>query len=566
MKKSFIKLGASMALGSALLLSQVGTAQAFSFHQGELRGAFDTDLTYGIAMRTEDADSNNLGAYGNRNFDEAGDVFSNAIRGSSTLSLEYKNVGLLVRGNYFYDSVYDNENLAKDSQDKLVSEGAFTDAFVYGYFGDNDQINIRLGKQVISWGENTFIQGSINDINTVDLNKLRQPGRALKDAFIGTNAAYISVNIGDEWTVESFYLFDFDPIELDPAGSFWTTLDGVGKGGGFDGAGNGVLGEASGAPGPFDPIFGVGACISPDGVHCGLVSGRLSQVGSKWAKGGQYGLAIRKFIPDLFNGSEIAFYYQNLHDHLPIISTYYGTGTYFLEYLENIERLGVSFNTNIEGWVVAGEYHVRFDAPVQMTAPVLQGVAGGFAAGPLGIANPGFAVGDHVKGYELIDRHQLQMTFQRIWGVGFMGADANSTLLEVAYGWADGLPKKNEALGAAPGVRTVFTPQVTDHFWGFQVKQSLTYEAALFNVASVSPFVAFKYDVEGVSTEIVPLFVDDRKALTLGVNFGYGGGKWTGGVSWTMFDGANAMLNQAASRLNGRTDRDFVQANVSYSF
>lgn len=562
-KHSFFKTSAGL-VAFVLLIAQGTLAHAFSFHHGELKGAFDTDLTYGIAMRTEDADKDNRQAYGNRNFDEAGDVFSNAIRGSSTLSLDYKNVGLLVRGNYFYDSVYDNENLAKDAQDKLVTEGAFTDAFVYGYFGDNDQINIRLGKQVISWGENTFIQGSINDINTVDLNKLRQPGRALKDAFIGTNAAYVSLNFGEDWTVESFYLFDFDPIELDPAGGFFTTLDGVGKGGGFDDAGNGVLGEASGAPGPFDSPFG--ACISADDIHCGLVSGRLVQTGAKWAKGGQYGLAIRKFIPELFNGSEVAFYYQNLHDHLPIISTYYGTGQYFLEYVENIERLGVSFNTNIEGWVVAGEYHVRFDAPVQMTAPVLQGVANGFAEGPLGIANPGYAVGDHVKGYELIDRHQLQMTFQRIWGVGFMGADANSTLLEVAYGWADGLPKKNEQLGVAPGVRTVFTPQVTDHFWGFQVKQSLTYEAALFNVASVSPFVAFKYDVEGVSNEIVPLFVDDRKALTLGVNFGYGGGTWTGGLSWTMFDGSNSQINQAGSRLNGRTDRDFVQANVSYSF
>jgi len=561
MKKSIIKSSAGIALGSALLLSQIGTAQAFSFNQGELRGAFDTDLTYGIAMRTEDADKNNLQAYGNRNFKDAGDVFSNAIRGSSTFALDYKNVGMLVRGNYFYDNAYDGERLARDAEDKLVSEFTFTDALVYAYFGDNDQLNIRLGKQVISWGENTFIQGSLNDINTVDLNKLRQPGKALKDAFVGTNAAYASYNIGDEWTVEGFYLFNFDPLITDPAGSFFATLDGVGAGGGFDGAGNGVLGEN--LPGPFGTP--AGACISYDSVHCGLVGGNLVQVGTKWAKGGQYGLAIRKFMPGLFNGSEIAFYYQNLHDHLPIISTYNETGTYFLEYLENIERLGVSFNTNIAGWVIAGEYHVRKDAPIQMTAPVFNGLAGAGGA-LLGVPCTGSncAVGDYRQGYELIDRHQLQMTFQRIWGVGFMGADANSTLLEVAYGWADGLPDKNEALGNS--ARTVFTPQVTDHFWGFQVKQSLTYEAALFNVASVSPFIAFKYDVEGVSTEIVPLFVDDRKALTIGANFGYGGGTWSGGVSWTMFDGANAMLNQAGSRLNGRTDRDFIQANVSYSF
>ncbi|MEH6502797.1 MAG: DUF1302 family protein [Cycloclasticus sp.] len=556
-KHSFFKTSAGLALGCALLAIQVAQVHAFSFHHGELKGSFDTDLTYGIAMRTEDADSNNLGAYGNRNFKDAGDVFSNAIRGSSTLSLDFRNVGLLVRGNYFYDNAYDQEKLAKDARDKLVTEGAFTDAFVYGYFGDNDQINIRLGKQVISWGENTFIQGSINDINTVDLNKLRQPGRALKDAFIGTNAAYISLNFLEDWTVESFYLFDFDPIELDPAGGFFTTLDGVGKGGGFDGAGNGVLGENVG---PFGSPSG--ACVSHDGIQCGLVGGSLVQVGSKWAKGGQYGLAIRKFFPELFNGSEIAVYYQNLHDHVPMISTYYNTGTYFLEYVENIERLGVSFNTNIEGWVIAGEYHVRKDAPIQMTGPVLNGLG----AGPFfGVNCGGCVVGDEIKGYDLVDRHQLQMTFQRIWGVNdWLGADANSTLMEVAYGWVDDLPKKNEAL-IGP-FRTVFTPQVTEHFWGFQIKQAITYEAALFNVASLSPFIAFKWDVDGVSNEIVPLFVDDRKALTLGVNFGYGGGKITGGVSWTIFDGANAMLNQAGSRLNGRTDRDFVQANVSYSF
>ena len=559
MKKSIKKSSMGVALSSALLLSQFGTAQAFNFRHGELRGAFDTDITYAIAARTEDADSNNFGAYGNRTFDEAGDIYSNAIRGSSTLSLEYGDFGMLARGNYFYDHVYDNENLADKAHDKLARDFTLTDLMFYGYFGDNDQVNIRIGKQVISWGENTFIQGSINDINTVDFNKLRQPGRALKDAFLGTNAAYISWNIDDEWTIESFYLFEFDEIQLDPAGSFFTTLDAVGDGGGFDSAGNGVLGEF--LPGPFGTPSG--ACISPDGGHCGLVGGNLVRVKDEFAKGGQYGLAIRKFIPDLFNGSEIAFYYQNLHDHVPMISTYYNTGTFFLEYVENIERFGVSFNTNIEGWVVAGEYHVRKDAPIQMTAPVLNGLAGA-GGGLFGVACPGCAPGDYLKGYEEVDRHQLQMTFQRIWGVGFMGADANSTLMEVAYGWVDGLPDKNEPIGG--GFRSVFNPQVTEHFWGFQVKQSLTYEAALFNVASVSPFVAFKYDVDGVSNEIVPLFVDDRKALTLGVNFGYGGGTWTGGVSWTMFDGANGMLNQAGSRLNGRTDRDFVQANVSYSF
>ena len=566
MKKSIIKSSAGIALGSALLLSQIGTAQAFSFHQGELRGSFDTDVTYGISMRTEDADSDNFGAYGNRIFKDAGDVFSNSIRGSSTLSLEYGDYGMLARGNYFYDYAYDNEDLADQAHDKLVRDLSLTDLMFYGYFGDNDQVNVRVGKQVISWGENTFIQGSINDINTVDVNKLRQPGLALKDAFIGTNAAYVSWNIDDEWTIESFYLFEFDQIQLDPAGSYFAGLDAVGAGGGFDTAGDGVVGGV--ATGAANLPFGApsGACISPDQLDdCGLVGGSLVRVGDKFAEGGQYGLAIRKFFPEVFGGTELALYYQSLHDNTPMISTFYGTGQFFLEYVENIERIGMSFNTNISGWAIGGEYHVRKDAPIQMTGGVLSGLgaAGPFPAG-LGLCGT-CAVGDEVTGYDFVDRHQMQMTFQRIWGVGFMDADANSTLLEVAYGWVDDLPTKNEPI-VGGAFRSVFNPQVTESFWGFQIKQSLTYEAALFNVASVSPFIAFKYDVEGVSNEIVPLFVDDRKALTIGANFGYGGGTWAGGVSWTIFDGQNGMLNQAGSRLNGKTDRDFVQANISYSF
>jgi len=109
---------------------------AFSFHQGNLKGRFDTDITYGVSMSSEDADKANLSAYGNHLFNDAGDIFSSVIRGSSTLALDYKNVGLLIRSNYFYDYQYDQAKLAEKAKDKLVDDISFTDAFVYGYFGD----------------------------------------------------------------------------------------------------------------------------------------------------------------------------------------------------------------------------------------------------------------------------------------------------------------------------------------------------------------------------------------------------------------------------------------------
>ncbi len=535
-------------LSSFLLLFTL-SAHAFSFHQGSLRGSFDTDLTYGLSIRTEDADTANLGAYGNRNFNHAGDLFSHSIKASSTLALDYKNTGLLIRGNYYYDAQYDQETLAKDARDQLVSHAALTDAFIYGYFGSKEQINVRLGKQVISWGENTFIQGALNDINTVDVNQLRQPGIALKDAFIGTNAAYVSWSINPQWTVESFYLLDFTPIETDPAGAFFSTLDAIGEGGGYDGAGDGTLD---------------GACLSPDGFSCGL--GALTKSSTQYAKGAQYGFALRRFFPMLFNGSEIAVYYQNLHDHLPTISSYYGQGQFFLEYVENIERFGVSFNTNISKWAISGEYSLRKDAPIQLSDAIIAANTGGVPIGQCALG--ACALGQTVRGYDTLDRHQVQMTFQRIWGVNYtLGADDSSSIIEIAYGWLSGMPNNPILDSAITGpTRTLFNSQVSQRFGGFQLQHSLTYNSALFKVINLTPYVALKYDVKGVSNEISPIFVEDRKALTLGINASYGSEIVTAGLSWTMFDGSNALVNEGGSRLNDSTDRDFIQANISYAF
>ncbi len=51
------------------------------------------------------------------------------------------------------------------------SSGAmFLDSFVYhNYTLDDLAGNVRLGKQVVSWGESTFISNGINAINPVDV-------------------------------------------------------------------------------------------------------------------------------------------------------------------------------------------------------------------------------------------------------------------------------------------------------------------------------------------------------------------------------------------------------------
>lgn len=538
----------TVCLVFAWLILLAAPVSAFNFKVGGVKGALDTDLTYGLQYRTEDAAAENTGAYGNRVlYPDRGDIFSNQVRASVTLALEYgKNYGALFRGNTFFDFEANDADLRGKAKDELESQNNLTDAYVYGYFGDNQQVTVRIGKQVISWGENTFLQGSLNDINTVNLNSLRQPGRQLKDAFVGTNAFYVTYNFLENWTLEGFYLLDFDPIELDPMGSIWTTLDGAAVGGGKDGDGDGVMD---------------GRCLSLDGRPCDLFGGGLTRISDNQAsKGGQFGLALRRFIPGLFNGTEVAFYYQNLHDHGPMVSGYQGTGQYFLDYAEDIERYGASFNTNIGGWAMGGEYSFRNGAPMQLTSPLVAS---------LNIPpNQGPGLGSYQKGYMELDRHQVQFTFQRVWGVVHaIGADGSMTLAEVAYGWIDNLPAdKTNLFEVYAGPNKV--GDITNNFTTFQILQNVSYNAALFNLIEVSPFVAYKWDIDGFSQELGAgkLFVEDRQALTLGVNFGYQGGRYRGGISWTTFSGRNNERNAAGGRLNGRTDRDYVAISIGASF
>ncbi|MFT8046915.1 DUF1302 domain-containing protein, partial [Salmonella enterica subsp. enterica serovar Enteritidis] len=77
--------------------------------------------------------------------------------------------------------------LFKDISDSNRKEAAqssgaqILDAFVYHNYSVGDLPGtVRLGKQVVSWGESTFIGNSINSINPLDAAAFRRPGAEIK--------------------------------------------------------------------------------------------------------------------------------------------------------------------------------------------------------------------------------------------------------------------------------------------------------------------------------------------------------------------------------------------------
>src|SRR5262245_52833489 len=176
------------------------------------------------------------------------------------------------------------------------------------------QLHVRLGNQVVNRGESTFIQGGINAaINHFDVAALRVPGAELREAYLPQEMAKVSFGLTDNLTAEGIALFDWDPTQPEPVGTYFSSNDFVPRGGHRVFLGFGAFSDQgtdfTSLGGPFIENFQA-------------VPREPTTVPSD---SGQYGLSLRWFLPDFAQGTELGFYYVNYHSKLPVISGRAGT-------------------------------------------------------------------------------------------------------------------------------------------------------------------------------------------------------------------------------------------------
>ncbi|MDF1818681.1 MAG: DUF1302 family protein [Immundisolibacteraceae bacterium] len=520
------KVSSAAACFTGALLYSTMTQAAVEFSIGEIEAALSSTVTYGVSWRVGGADAETLNGGGNANFD-ATDIVSNRFTGSHDLELTLKNYGAFFRVNYFYDHANDDLDPrtsaagvinTRDSDDTSVNDLSMLDAYVYGYwdlFGG--KFNARFGEQVISWGESTFIGNNLNEINTFDVTKIRAPGVELKDALLPNMAAYAAWQSFGGLSVEAFTLFDFDEVQLDAAGTFWNTLVGVGDG--------------------------------------GLSLGPLSRRGNQYAKdSGQFGIAVRYFAAGLGEGVDFGSYYMKLHAHNPILSGIAGGG-YFLEYPEDREIWGLSYNTIFGSWASSGEWSHRRNEPVQVSDFFLAAL--GLPAGALGLPNatPNFAPGDPAgtvyQGFDRVQFDQIQNTFQRVITPHFIGGDSMNTLIEVGYVWVSDKPSSLTPLH-----------QIDSDAWGYRVRVGVTYNRAIAEVINLTPEISWRHDVDGVAGP----FIEDAKTLALNLKWDYLV-NLSGSFSITHnFDGSQHKNTLTGGPTRGDEDRSWLTASIKYEF
>src|SRR5690554_991057 len=579
------------------LASFSGSANAVSFNIGEIDAQLDTQLSIGASMSMSDRDKRLY--YGNadigyghataRTSDDGrlnykkGDVFSKIFKGSHDLELRYGDSGAFIRGNYWYDfETKDGSQRFYDIDDSgrhPLQKGAgvqLLDAFIYhNYSIGQNPGNVRLGRQVVSWGEGVFIQNGINAINPIDASAFRRPGAELKEGLLPVEMLYISQGLTENLSMEAFYQLKWHGTVADNCGTFFSTTDVA-------------------ARGCVDRLIFNGPDLPQGEAQSPFYIAR-SKKDQDPSDSGQFGVAFRWFVPEL-NNTEFGFYALNYHSRGPVYSnevggllagqaltpgydgqTAGGAG-YFFEYPEDIRLYGISFGTDIAGMSVAGEISYRPNMPLQINTGDMSRAALYLGAGAADNTHryaPGeVGVGDYLRGYERKEFWQASMSavhfIDRIFGasrlalIGEVGANYIGGI-----GSGDGTTKfgRDSLFGQSPYANgscdsnTADNPHgaswcendgfYTDFSWGYRLRASLDYSNVIAGI-NLSPNIAWSHDVEGYS----PNFVENAKSISIGLNADYAN-KYNASISYTnFFDG----------KYNTLVDRDFAAVSFGVSF
>jgi hypothetical protein len=514
---------------------------------GSLIGLYSGERAAGTGVPLNGVDGlagNHAGSVGNLNYDK-GDRFSTPFKLITDVELKRGNFGALLRVKAWYDQALNEEKVRignqpnnfngtraqlgpyplppappycvpippvgqatrlcvpmsapgtnvwptdKLSDDHFEAEQKFDgvyllDAYIYGSLdvGGSD-VQLRLGNQVINWGESLFIPG-VNQFNPIDVPAARRAGAEVKEILLPVWAAYANWGFGFG-SVEAFYQLQWNNTSVDGCETYWATGGSIvsvspGSCDSFTTFNN----NATAVPGtatPLVPQFGSAVWGQANGYYVPLARGQEPQ------DSGQFGIAFR-FPVDMID-TEIGLYAMNIHSRTPIASMRTGTGfneltpqekavlgalgllngsaatatayannirtavpliselaafasggaiqltdtVGYFEYPEDVQIYGLSAATNLFGWAVQGEISYSADVPVQINGNDLVNSMLTWL-GPNGARAAETQLtggeGTYLRGYDAYDKTQVQLSTIKSFS-NILGAESLALAAEVGY-------------------------------------------------------------------------------------------------------------------------------------
>jgi len=378
------------AVAAATLVASASSSQALNFKFGdgnEWNLDLDTNLSYTAQWRVAKQDDDkfryrdtgnpieDLANYsillnandGNNNFNRS--LVQNKASIVTEMDLSWRNFGFFGRARAYYDDVYDsrtdqseedfltynnNENLPngdtgfREFPDNTVNKHRdrvqALDYFLYasGELPGDRLFDIRLGSQVINWGEATFTSGINGLQNRADVIARNTPGVEVKEILLPTGAIYGQLDVFTDITFEAYYQYEWKETELNGVGSFFSDRDFLGPS-----ARNFLVALG---PDAFKPIPKL-----PD---------------DNASDTGQWGAALH-WVTN--GGTDFGLYYINAHNKAPAYQLNTGADgilplSYTVKYIEDIKGYAASFTTVLGVTNIQGEISQKSDVPVVLSA------------------------------------------------------------------------------------------------------------------------------------------------------------------------------------------------------
>jgi hypothetical protein len=525
-------------------------AHAFSFETEGVRGSLDSSISVGLGVRTKApacgllvagatgegapqgclAPTSGFGDQGDLNYGR-GDLFTGYLKGNHELLLKFpQEFSAMARVNWVRDFAatqttgllsattppgLTDDGLTDEARRDLRFKPRLLDLWVSKSFAIGEQqARLRVGNQVINWGESLFFPGGINATNALDYMRLAQPGVQLKEAVLAAPIASFATGLGHGLNLEAYSQFGWNKSYLPPVGSYWSTSNSIGKG---------------------MEAFG----FTDDKVR----------------NGGQWGVSLRWQPPG--SAANVGLYALNYHDKVPALRIDQTAFTPSWTYPENRKLYGISANFPVGDWAVGTELSYRPKDAVSVNS----------AAGCVAR-----------EGRCWVDEKRYQWHLTGIYALtpanarGFLdllGAGAATFLAETAvvhypklqqsYGgdpvqagyWGWGQETDPNAAPAAGGTRTSA---------GVALDFSVTYDGTLIPGWQVVPEIFYSRALTGRTPNITAMFMKGASQANFIVSFIQNPAKWQFAINYARFMGGSSPFDQPLG------DRDFIGAVLTRNF
>lgn len=599
-------LASSAMVLVVVTMLRAGVAQAFPFVAGEsVDGNLDMQLTLGSGMRLQTQSPELVGGgvpgastavssngdNGNLNYNRY-NLFTTSSKITSELLLRFPDgYKFMVRASALYDATAGNTRLTElsgDAYNAVVRDVRLLDLWVSKDFSIGSQrARVRIGNQVISWGESIFAIGGINTTSTFDFEKLSIPGTQLKEAILPAPIISVATGLGHGLNVEAYYQFAWYENRLPPVGTYFSVADILGGGRGMPLGRGGTGGQQSlfldGNPASPDFVNFGGLDPAADPTQANTIAVPFAQ-GKRAKNSGQFGAAMHYKPQDL--RLDVGFYFLNYHDKMPVLD-FLADGRLQWKYLENRQLYGASANFPLGNWAVGVEASYRPKEAVALSSCFGQGgQLDSITNGVVGVDCPMWidqqkyqthltgilllTPGDHGWFLDLLGAQTGAFTGEAVW-IYFPGVSPNKRFSRTidnaavdqvpaaGYGFWKGPPMApvDLGLGAGPVAYNTVAGQGTASSYGYTVDFNWTYDNKIIKGFQVTPGVTFFHAVKGFTPTLTANYFEGAKSLNFYILFNQNPpSRWQAGINYTNFFGSNQLL----------ADRDFVGGFFTRNF